>query len=77
MPSFLFVAPFSIDSTFITRDLNLDMRFVLILNYKHVRTAGLTVRTGEWMGGGKRGAKPYDGEKAWSSINHSRLSDLL
>ncbi len=43
MPSFLFVAPFSIDSTFITCDLNLDMRFVLILNYKHVRTAGLTV----------------------------------
>jgi CRISPR/Cas system-associated exonuclease Cas4 (RecB family) len=44
MPSFLFVAPFSIDSTFITCDLNLDLRFVLILNYKHVRTAGLTVQ---------------------------------
>jgi hypothetical protein len=38
---FLFVAPFSTDSVFITCDLNLDMRFVLILNYKHVRTAGL------------------------------------
>ena len=42
---FLFVAPFSTDSVFITCDLNLDMRFVLILNYKHVRTAGLTVQT--------------------------------
>ncbi len=41
--SFLLVAPFSTDSIFITCDLNLDMRFVLILNYKHVRTAGLTV----------------------------------
>jgi hypothetical protein len=37
------VAPFSTDSIFITGDLNLDMRFVLNLNYKHVRTAGLTV----------------------------------
>ncbi len=42
-PSFLFVAPFSTDSTFNNCDLNLDMRFVLILNYKHVRTAGLRV----------------------------------
>ncbi len=40
---FLFVAPFSTDSVFITCDRNLDMRFVLILNYKHVRTAGLRV----------------------------------
>jgi hypothetical protein len=44
MASFLLIAPFSIDSTLITCDFNLDMRFVLILNYKHVRTAGLTVR---------------------------------
>jgi hypothetical protein len=43
MPSFLLVAPFSIDSSFITCDLNLDLRFVLILNYKHGRTAGLRV----------------------------------
>jgi hypothetical protein len=41
--SVLLVAPFSSDSIFITCDLNLDMRFVLILKYKHVRTAGLTV----------------------------------
>ena len=49
---FLFVAPFSTDSIFITCDLNLDMRFVLILNYKHVRAAGLTVRTerSAWLG---------------------------
>ncbi len=57
MPSFLFVAPFSIDSTFITCDLNLDMRFVLNLNYKHVRTAGFTVfeslRRSSLEGGGK------------------------
>jgi len=44
MPSFLFVAPFSSDSTFITCDHHLDMRFVLILNYKHVRTAGFRVQ---------------------------------
>jgi hypothetical protein len=25
-------------------------------------------------GGGRRGAKSYEGEKAWSSINHSILS---
>ena len=43
MPSFLLVAPFSTDSIFITYDLYLDLRFVLILNYKHVRTAGLSV----------------------------------
>jgi hypothetical protein len=43
--SFLLGAPFSTDSIFITYDLNLDMRFVLILNYKHVKTAGLTVHT--------------------------------
>jgi hypothetical protein len=43
-PSFLLVAPFSPDSIFLTCDLNLDMRFVLILNYKHVKTAGLTVQ---------------------------------
>ncbi len=42
--SFLLMAPFSTDSILITCDLNLDMRFVLILNNKHVRTAGLTVR---------------------------------
>ncbi len=41
--SLLLVAPFSIESIFITCDLNLDLRFVLILNYKHLRTAGLTV----------------------------------
>ncbi len=44
-PSFLLVAPFSTDSIFIACDLNLDMRFVLILNYKRVRTAGLRVCT--------------------------------
>jgi hypothetical protein len=43
MPFFILVAPFSTDFIFITCDLNLDMRFVLILNYKHVRTAGLRV----------------------------------
>jgi hypothetical protein len=43
MSTFLLAAPFSIDSTFITCDLNLDLRFVLILYYKHVRTAGLRV----------------------------------
>jgi hypothetical protein len=43
MPSILFVAPVSTDSIFKSFDSNLDMRFVLILNYKHVRTAGLTV----------------------------------
>jgi hypothetical protein len=43
MPSFLLVAPFSTDSIFITYDLYLDLRFVLILNYKHVRTAGFSV----------------------------------
>jgi hypothetical protein len=42
-PSFLLVAPFSLDSIFKTCDPNLDMRFVLTLNYKHVSTAGLTV----------------------------------
>jgi hypothetical protein len=42
--SFLLAAPFSLDSIFKACDPNLDMRFVLILNYKHVRTAGLTVR---------------------------------
>ncbi len=41
--SFLLGAPYSTDSVFVTCDLNLDLRFVLILNYKHVRTAGLTV----------------------------------
>ncbi len=41
--SVLLVAPFSLNSVFKTCDLNLDMRFVLILNYKHVSTAGLTV----------------------------------
>jgi hypothetical protein len=45
--SFLLGAPFSTDSVFITWDLNLDMRFVPILNYKHVRTAGLTVQSFE------------------------------
>ncbi len=58
--SFLFVAPFSTDSIFITGDLNLDMRFVLIQNYKHVRTAGLTVwglaADGGGRGGGQLGA---------------------
>jgi hypothetical protein len=44
MPSVLLVAPFSTDFIFKTCDSNLDMRFVLILNYKHVRTAGLTVQ---------------------------------
>jgi hypothetical protein len=29
----------------------------------------------EREGGGDVGAKPYDGEKAWSFINHSTLSD--
>jgi hypothetical protein len=29
---------------------------------------------GGWDGGG---AKSYDDEKAWSSINHSKLSDML
>jgi hypothetical protein len=32
-------------------------------------------REGGRLGGG-RGAKSYDREKAWSSINHSILSDL-
>jgi hypothetical protein len=41
--SFVLGAPFSTDSIFITYDLNLDMRFVLNLNYKHVRAAGFTV----------------------------------
>jgi hypothetical protein len=40
----LLVAPFSPDSIFLTCDRNLDLRFVLILNYKHVRTAGLRVQ---------------------------------
>jgi hypothetical protein len=31
---------------------------------------------GRWGGGGGRGAKPYDREKAWLSINHSILSGL-
>jgi hypothetical protein len=30
--------------------------------------------TGKWVGGGG-GAKSYDGQKAWSSINRSILSD--
>ncbi len=29
---------------------------------------------GEWYGGGGEGAKSYDGEKAWSSRNHSILT---
>jgi hypothetical protein len=41
--SFQLVAPFSLDSIFNNCDSNLHTRFVLILNYKHVRTAGLTV----------------------------------
>ncbi len=45
MTSFLLVALFSTDSIFITYDLYLDLRFVLILNYKHVRTAGLSVKS--------------------------------
>ncbi len=36
----------------------------------------LTEEVGDWGGGGGRGAKSYDGEKAWSSINHSILSGL-
>ncbi len=32
------------------------------------------IPTGEVGGGGGRGAKSYDGEKAWSSVNHSILS---
>ncbi len=72
MPSFLFVAPFSIDSIFITCELNLDMRFVLILNYKHVRTAGLRVRRcgeGEEMereaGGVVRGRRGKELQEVW------------
>ncbi len=34
-----------------------------------------TVGTG--VEGGGRGAKSYDGKKAWSSINHSKLSGFL
>ncbi len=59
-PSFRLGAPFSTDSIFKTCDLNLDMRFVLILDYKHVRTAGLTVQCQStvntysvWLGGGE------------------------
>ena len=43
----MLVVPFSLDSIFKSCDFNLDMRFVLILNYKHVRTAGLTVHN-DW-----------------------------
>jgi len=42
-PLFLLVAPVSTEYIFKTWDSNLDMRFVLILNYKHVRSAGLRV----------------------------------
>jgi hypothetical protein len=33
--------------------------------------------TGRGEGRGGVGAKPYEGEKAWSSKNHSILSDLV
>jgi hypothetical protein len=32
---------------------------------------------GRGGGGGEGGAKTYDGEKAWSSINHSILFDSI
>ncbi len=69
MPSFLFVAPFSSDSTFITCDLNLDMRFVLILNYKHVRTAGFRVCTTS------RGAKRTTRNRRSVQKSFSRMGD--
>jgi hypothetical protein len=43
-PHSYWFAPFSLDSIFKSCDPNLDTRFVLILHYKHVRTAGLTVQ---------------------------------
>ncbi len=43
--------------------------FLSLLVYRRSRFL-----TGEEEGSGGRGAKSYDREKAWSSINHSLLS---
>jgi hypothetical protein len=40
-----------------------------------VSPLALTGGRGGEVGGDGGGAKSYDGEKAWSSINHSMLSD--
>ncbi len=40
-----------------------------------VSSTGDTQEEWEWEGGRGRGVKSYDGKKAWSSINHSILSD--
>jgi hypothetical protein len=44
----------------------------LLLSLPVCRRSGLLTGEGEGNGGG---AKSYDGEKGWPSVNHSLLSD--
>ncbi len=80
-PSFLLVAPLSTDSIFKSCDSNLDLRFVLILNYKHGRTAGLRVREIQYGAIAKsyrrKGFLIYEEMREYLTIYEEAVNDIL